>query len=162
MSQKITSKNLSYNSSLPPFLQALHAQAGGSEPATTGQRRAGKKRSGSEEAEDAPLVVDDEGNVVNVEVDKEGVIKSGEAPEDDAESKPAKNDAESSKAAIGERKRKVGRVVGEAAEEVEDVGKSEDRKEKDGKCGKDKDETKEKKPKKKTKKIKLSFDDEEG
>lgn len=161
MSQKITSKNLSYSSSLPPFLQALHARAGGDEPAATGQRRAAKKRSGSEEAEDVPLVVDEEGNVVNVEVDKEGVVKSADALEnDDAEDKPAKKDGESGKTAIGGRKRKVGRVVGESVDEGAKAGKGEDDKGKSGR--KDKEESKEKRPKKKPKKIKLSFDDEEG
>ena len=161
MSQKVTSKNLSYNSSLPPFLQALHARAGGSdEPATTGQRRAVKKRSGSEEAEDAPLVVDEEGNVVNVEVDKEGVVKNSDAQEqDDDEGKPAKKDAESGKAAIGGRKRKAGRVVGEAAEEGGNPGEGQDKKEN---ASKDKDKPKEKRSRTKSKKIKLSFDDEEG
>merc|ERR1712000_12311 len=80
MSQKITGKNLSYDTALPPFLQALRSQTGGSDqPQTTGQRRAAKKRSDSEDAEDVPVVVDEDGNVVTVEVDKEGQVKPGEA-----------------------------------------------------------------------------------
>ncbi|KFH42604.1 hypothetical protein ACRE_066710 [Hapsidospora chrysogenum ATCC 11550] len=172
MSQKITSKNLSYSSDLPPFLRALHAQAGSSdEPSTTGQRRSTKKRSGSEEAEDAPLVVDEDGNVVDVEVDKEGVVKGGgdgDATVDDArgggeDGGGKKEAAGSGKPAIGSRKRKVGRVIGEAAEE--DSGKTSRGSiigsgAKGGDVGTD--GLKEKKTKKKTKKIKLSFDDEEG
>lgn len=175
MSQKVTSKNLSYSSDLPPFLRALHAQAGSSdEPSTTGQRRSTKKRSGSEEAEDAPLVVDEDGNVVDVEVDKEGVVKSGgdgDATLDDAgggggggeDGGGKKEAAGSGKPVIGARKRKVGRVIGEAAEE--DPGKTSKGSitgsgAKGGDVGTD--GPKEKKTKKKTKKIKLSFDDEEG
>jgi hypothetical protein len=173
MSQKITSKNLSYSSDLPPFLRALHAQAGSSdEPSTTGQRRSAKKRSGSEEAEDAPLVVDEDGNVVDVEVDKEGVVKSsgdGDATGDAAaaatgEDSAGKNEAAGSgKPVIGAGKRKVGRVIGEAAEE--DAGKTNEGSMRSGGAKGDDvatDGLKEKKAKKKAKKIKLSFDDEEG
>lgn len=171
--QKITSKNLSYNSSLPPFLANLHAQAGGSgggrgDPSPgVGQRRAAKKRSASEEADDAPIVVDEDGNVVSVEVDKEGaVVDKGATPDvdDDAEKRP-RQEGDVEKAAIGGRKRKVGRVVGEAAEEDAAVGPE---KGSDGRKGngddkpRETDAAKEKKPKKKAKKIKLSFDEEEG
>ena len=57
MSQKVTSKNLSYNSSLPPFLAALRAQAGGApgpDPILANQRRSAKKRSSSEESLSRP------------------------------------------------------------------------------------------------------------
>ncbi|KAG9250731.1 uncharacterized protein F5Z01DRAFT_346636 [Emericellopsis atlantica] len=164
MSQKITGKNLSYDTSLPPFLQALRSQTGGSDqPQTTGQRRAAKKRSDSEDAEDVPVVVDENGNVVTVEVDKEGQVKPGEAldpttvegPEKD-EVKEAKTDAETAKAAIGGRKRKVGRLIG-------DAGSPAEQDEKDGAKDKVKQDEapKAKKPKKKAQKIKLSFDDED-
>ncbi|MBE3048226.1 DUF4604 domain-containing protein, partial [Candidatus Bathyarchaeota archaeon] len=67
MTEKFNSKNLSYNKSLPPFLAALHAGASsspGADPLLAANRRHGTKRSGSAEAEDAPLVVDGEGNVI--------------------------------------------------------------------------------------------------
>lgn len=162
MSQKITSKNLSYDTSLPPFLAALRAQSsgnGGPDPISAAQRRSAKKRSDSEEAEDVPLVVDEDGNVVQVEVDKDGVVtekpKAGSAePQSDEAAKEAKVEG---KSAIGGRKRKVGKVVGEDAEE-KDVKDSGSKKTKDG----EKEASKDRKPKKKAKKIKLSFDEEDG
>ncbi|CAM1509831.1 Fc.00g001660.m01.CDS01 [Cosmosporella sp. VM-42] len=163
MSQpKITSKNLSYDDSLPPFLAALRAQASGArgpDPLLAAQRRSAKKRSSSEEAEDAPLVVDEDGNVVNVEVDKDGVVteskEQGTDNQADSSAKEVKREAEG-KAAIGGRKRKVGKVVGEAADEA--VTKEDDKKMKNT----EKDGVKDRKPKKKAKKIKLSFDEDEG
>lgn len=128
-----------------------------------------KKRSGSEEAEDVPLVVDEDGNVVSVEVDKEGAVKDStqvaEGTEDEKEED--KKNEESSKATFGGRKRKVGKVIGDAAEEdptnlsskqtddkaIEGTGENGD---------KPKDTQKDKKPKKKAKKIKLSFDEDDG
>ena len=168
MSQKITSKNLSYDSNLPPFLRNLHAQAGDNngEPSVGGQRRSAKKRSGSEEAEDVPVVVDEEGNVVaNVEVDKEGVVKSetleGGNGADEGKDQTERKDSEAGKAGIGGRKRKVGKVIGEAADEK--VSDSKDESKRVGKnSDKSEETTKEKKPKKKVKKIKLSFDEEDG
>lgn len=161
MPPKITSKNLSYDNSAPPFLAALRAQAAGAtgpDPLLAAQRRSAKKRSSSEEAEDVPLVVDEDGNVVNLEVDKDGIVKEpADHPLDPSTEKEPAKESES-KAAIGGRKRKVGKVIGEAAEEPTD-------KETDGKKDKkgDVDETvKNRKPKKKAKKIKLSFDEDEG
>ncbi|KAI8667188.1 hypothetical protein LRP88_01064 [Fusarium phalaenopsidis] len=162
MPPKITSKNLSYDNSAPPFLAALRAQAAGAtgpDPLLAAQRRSAKKRSSSEEAEDVPLVVDEDGNVVNLEVDKDGIVKepANHSLDPSTEQEPAKEPE--SKAAIGGRKRKVGKVIGEAAEEPAD-------KEADGKKDKnvdaDKEAVKNRKPKKKAKKIKLSFDEDEG
>ncbi|KAF4119811.1 hypothetical protein GMORB2_4477 [Geosmithia morbida] len=170
--QKVTSKNLSFNKSLPPFLAALHAQAGGGgrgEPSPGGQRRSAKKRPSSEEAEDVPLVVDEDGNVVDVEVDKDGVVREdgGDAVARDDEKGTSKDPETSSKAAIGGRKRKVGRVVGEDAAvgttEEEDKPKKPKGASDGGKDEANNEEVvKDKRPKKKAKKIKLSFDDEEG
>lgn len=168
MSQKITSKNLSYDSSLPPFLRNLHAQSGSAsgDPITTGQRRSAKKRSGSEEAEDVPVVVDEEGNVVNVEVDKEGIVKEdavieGENEEGEEQKRTAK-ESETGKAAFGGRKRKVGRAIGEAAEEAE-AASAKGGASAEGKTdAQTEDASKGKKPRKKAKKIKLSFDTEDG
>ncbi|EEU39468.1 uncharacterized protein NECHADRAFT_81680 [Fusarium vanettenii 77-13-4] len=162
MPPKITSKNLSYDNSAPPFLAALRAQAAGAtgpDPLLAAQRRSAKKRSSSEEAEDVPLVVDEDGNVVNLEVDKDGIVKEpADHPLDPSTEKEPAKETES-KAAIGGRKRKVGKVIGEAAEEPAD-------KETDGKKDKkgdaDKEAVKNRKPKKKAKKIKLSFDEDEG
>ncbi|KAF9776041.1 hypothetical protein IL306_005818 [Fusarium sp. DS 682] len=163
MAQKINSKNLSYDNSVPPFLAALRAQAAGAtgpDPLLAAQRRSAKKRSSSEEAEDVPLVVDEDGNVVSLEVDKDGVVK--DTGDHDSEPPAVKEDTKESesKAAIGGRKRKVGKVIGEAADEVKTEGEGDE--EKKDKNVSDKESAKNRKPKKKAKKIKLSFDEDEG
>ncbi|KAH7041232.1 uncharacterized protein B0I36DRAFT_344851 [Microdochium trichocladiopsis] len=70
---KINARNLTYDGTLPPFLARLHGQhassqrEGGADPMLAARRRPGvKKRSASEEAEDAPVVVDEHGNVVSL------------------------------------------------------------------------------------------------
>lgn len=170
MSQKITSKNLSYNSSLPPFLAALHAQAGnstGPDPQLAKQRRAAKKRSASEEAEDVPLVVDEQGNAVAVEVEKDGTVRKTESTQDSdklAETEGGHSSAkkDETKAGFGVRKRRTGRLVGDDA--GEDEVKAADSKGAPTKTPSQTEEqpsseAKDKKPKKKAKKIKLSFDE---
>ncbi|SPJ78180.1 uncharacterized protein FTOL_06569 [Fusarium torulosum] len=161
MTPKINSKNLSYDNSAPPFLAALRAQAAGArgpDPILAAQRRSAKKRSSSEEAEDAPLVVDEDGNVVSFEVDKDGVVKdNGDQDREPAEVKEAAKELEN-KAAIGGRKRKVGKIVGDAADEVKTERDGDDEK----KDVSEKESAKNRKPKKKAKKIKLSFDEDEG
>ncbi|KAI9159045.1 hypothetical protein HJFPF1_07052 [Paramyrothecium foliicola] len=168
MSQKITSKNLSYDTSLPPFLAALKAQAAGAsgpDPLLAANRRSGKKRSGSEEAEDVPLVVDEHGNVVTVEVDKDGEItkqpvdeSSNDAQKDTSSTKEDGDKADTdTKASIGGRKRKVGRVIGEAADEPDNNNVKSKKDEKEAA-----ELPKDKKTKKKAKKIKLSFDEDAG
>lgn len=170
MSQKVNSKNLSYNSSLPPFLAALQAQAKGSsgpDPLISAQRRPGKKRSGSEEAEDAPLVVDVCGNTVSVTVDKDGVVKGHLDGEDEQESTP-KEDAEKLEKStaqattqIGGRKRKVGKVIGEDAPGQTLAEDKTDKDRTDSRASTQKENTQgDKKLKKKAKKIKLSFDED--
>ncbi|KAF4961755.1 hypothetical protein FGADI_118 [Fusarium gaditjirri] len=163
MAPKINSKNLSYDTAAaaPPFLAALRAQAAGAtgpNPLLAAQRRSAKKRSSSEEAEDVPLVVDEDGNVVSLEVDKDGVVKdTGDYDVETAAEKETAKESES-KAAIGGRKRKVGKVIGEAADD--DEGKREDKKKEQDDA--EKESAKNRKPKKKAKKIKLSFDEDEG
>ncbi|KJZ76853.1 hypothetical protein HIM_03730 [Hirsutella minnesotensis 3608] len=174
MSQKITSKNLSYSSSLPPFLAALHAQATGAtgpDPLAASRRRSAKKRSDSQEAEDRPLVVDDQGNAVDVELDRDGAVveESGDAAQDSLRNEPTggvESTGESEKprivearSAIGSRKRKVGKIVGVEAGESSSA-KGDVSSEKGG--HEQPVASAEKKARKKGKKIKLSFDDEEG
>ncbi|CAG7556249.1 unnamed protein product [Fusarium equiseti] len=160
---KINSKNLSYDNSAPPFLAALRAQAAGAtgpDPLLAAQRRSAKKRSSSEEAEDVPLVVDEDGNVVRLEVDKDGVVKDTrdyDLEPTTTKDEPAKESE--SKAAIGGRKRKVGKVVGGDADEAKVEGDEKEDKKKDTS---EKESVKDRKPKKKVKKIKLSFDEDEG
>ncbi|KAI1422366.1 hypothetical protein F5Y12DRAFT_624130 [Xylaria sp. FL1777] len=135
MSQKITSKNLTYDTSLPPFLARLRGQQtarSGPDPILAAHRRPGQKRSASEEAEDAPVVVDEDGNVISL---KDGVLEgedkreSGEendkkkdGPHEDEEGDPdlAQRKEKEKVAGIGgSRKRKVGRVIGEEHSEGE-------------------------------------------
>ncbi|KAK7967313.1 uncharacterized protein PG986_001590 [Apiospora aurea] len=134
MSDKITAKNLSYDQTLPPFLARLRghqAPDGGPDPILAARRRTARVRTASEEAEDAPLVLDEAGNVVD--------MKAGELPDVDGDdgnategNKPApeakkatttesadgeqegENTAkETAAATIGaSKKRKVGRVIG--------------------------------------------------
>ncbi|KID78310.1 uncharacterized protein G6M90_00g041190 [Metarhizium brunneum] len=168
MPEKITSKNLSYHSSLPPFLARLHAQsagAAGPDPLLAAQKRSAKKRSASEEAEDAPLVVDEHGNAVDLQIEKDGTVKETETNSDkdetrgaESDEKAVRRDTDAAASSIGARKRKVGKVIGERASHGS------------GNDGKDKQDDKlggaeapgDKKVKKKAKKIKLSFDEDEG
>ncbi|TQN72949.1 hypothetical protein CSHISOI_02516 [Colletotrichum shisoi] len=168
MSDKITSKNLSYDTTIPPFLRALHAQAAGNaadpDPILSKRRRAGKKRSESEEAEDAPLVVDDEGNVVDVRVDKDGGVdesalqKDGEVgDETGAGREESRREAEKLAGIGASKKKKAGKLVGgDAAEDADDKDASNNVK----KESKEDENGKKKVGKKKGKKIKLSFDPE--
>ncbi|KAL7946998.1 hypothetical protein V8C42DRAFT_299301 [Trichoderma barbatum] len=172
MSQKINAKNLSYNSSLPPFLAALRAQASGAsgpDPILSAQRRAGKKRSSSEEAEDVPLVVDENGNTIeDLKVNKDGTVEESLNEEADKETKDGseqsknKSESEPAKASIGGRKRKVGKVIGEEAHD-DDAKPSVEKKNESAKKGTDDaEQASNRKTKKKAKKIKLSFDEDEG
>jgi hypothetical protein len=190
MSQKITAKNLQYDSNLPPFLARLRGQhaserdSNAPDPILAARRRPGKKRSGSAEAEDAPLVVDEHGNAVDVTVGIDGSVKEKESAvagteETEQPGDPAETDAASGEklAAIGDqrKKRKIGKVIGADAGDEGDAQKQNN---KNGKQGNEKTEitttgrdAKEKddsaaaakaKTKKKAKKIKLSFGDDEG
>ncbi|XDG00409.1 hypothetical protein ABKA04_000024 [Annulohypoxylon sp. FPYF3050] len=186
---KITSKNLSYSNDLPPFLAKLRGQqdqqrnSDSPDPILAARRRAARPRSASEEAEDAPLVVDEAGNTIAFpgadgdapaetgDGDKEGK-DSGNA--DDEGGKEREKEREKVAGIGASKKRKVGRVVGGDEDEgpvntaprtqskKESLAKSGDKKEakhptdqnsKDAKSGT-------KQGKKKAKKIKLSFGDD--
>lgn len=187
MSQKITGKNLHYDDTLPPFLRRLKGQHAGAadapDPILASRRRAAKPRSASEEAEGAPLVVDEDGNAVaGVTVGADGTVTRREEEDDGAgeadgegakeEDKPAVAGERDGVAAIGgSKKRKAGKVVGLDAEDEGEGG---------GSSGNGRIPTKKgsgaaankadggsgdpagAKKKKKAKKIKLSFGDEDG
>ncbi|OIW34189.1 hypothetical protein CONLIGDRAFT_213707 [Coniochaeta ligniaria NRRL 30616] len=179
MSQKISGKNLHYDTTLPPFLARLRGQAAaandGPDPQLVRNRRHAKPRSGSAEAEDAPLVVDDEGNVVQgmrvgadgavtAEMDTDKPADGGEGGEQAGDKLAADKDREDLKerervAGIGAgKKRKVGKVVGaDDGEAGQTEGRAGARKAGDGE-GKAAPPAK----KKKAKKIKLSFGDDDG
>ena len=171
-------KDLSYDQSLPPFLAALRGQltgdGRGADPILAGRRRAVKKRSASEEAEDAPLVVDERGHVVGgVTVGKDGAVAENKAADKTIdEAKDEKKDETKDEpkddvnVAFGAgKKRRVGKVVG--GDEYEAAERDLKRKRVSKKDGvKDESDTKDKKDKKdkkkeKKKKIQLSFEDEE-
>lgn len=148
---KITPKNLTYDTTLPPFLARLHGQSqaaadGGPDPMLAARRRpTGRVRTASEEAEDAPVVVDERGNVVQLGADGEVVVDDdgeiahradgdggkGESAsaEKDGEVIRKKEQKETAKVAgIGAtKKRKVGRVVGgdEGGDDDDDGDKGE-------------------------------------
>ncbi|KAM3524381.1 hypothetical protein NHJ13051_004582 [Beauveria bassiana] len=172
MSEKFNSKNLSYASKPPPFLAALQAQAaghGGPDPIAAGRRRPSKQCRGSEEAEDVPLVVDEHGNTLALEVDKDGVVAPGQHDDDSKQEgdgtqekdkeKEKKEAVVNANMSIGGRKRKVGKIVG-GGEEEEDEGDGTTASKVKSDEGAKKDKVGAKKPKKKTKAIKLSFDED--
>lgn len=183
---KITAKNLQYNSSLPPFLARLRGEAGGDrggpDPILAAQRRAIKKRSGSAEAEDAPLVVDEYGNTVDVSIGADGVVKESAAAvsapatanNDKSEGDKPAADTDGAALVAGEKlvdvtsqrkKRKAARVIGADADE-DDAGKDGDKnrasKTQETKGQADGGSAAKPKGRKKAKKIKLSFGDDEG
>lgn len=184
MAQKITSKNLSYDDTLPPFLARLRGQHAASssepDPILAAQRRAAKPRSASEEAEDAPLVVGEDGQEVvrGVTVGKDGVVtEEADGGEDErgkeggkGEGKEMERKREKIAGIGGSKKRKVGKVVGGGSEDEEQHG-TVAKEEKGSKArnidatpnAKKSDKGKESgKGKKKAKKIKLSFGDDNG
>ncbi|KAK6080793.1 hypothetical protein SCUP515_03394 [Seiridium cupressi] len=186
MSDKITSKNLAYDQSLPPFLARLRGQqtsnANSPDPILAARRRPGRVRTASEEADDAPVVVDEEGNVVQLkagQLDENGEVEASAADssqKDDVLAKDAEVAAEKEKVAgIGAaKKRKVGKVIG--GDDEEDgpdgadaaIARAVKATQKLAKEPANKEEKKsapkasEKGGKKKAKKIKLSFGDDEG
>jgi hypothetical protein len=150
MSRKITAKNLQYNTTLPPFLARLRGQHASEtdrdapDPILAARRRPAKPRSGSAEAEDAPLVVDEHGNTVDVTVGADGNVKEKEGQAESA-AEDAQNDGDGKSnsvvadGAAGEKlpgviqagaqrkKRKLGRVIGAG-----DTDEGDDNEERDG------------------------------
>lgn len=175
MSGKIKSKDLSYDSSLPPFLQRLRAQNTGygddGDPDRHQVPLARPKKAKNPDDDDGPTFVDESGELVS-KADYERQLK-GDAPGEDtgdnvageskgdskpeasgtlpADSKPRVEQKLTDGNAV--KKRKVAKVVGD--EEEDDSSKP---------TGAEKDIAPKavKKAKKKAKPIKLAFDDDEG
>ncbi|KAI0156709.1 hypothetical protein GGR52DRAFT_198173 [Hypoxylon sp. FL1284] len=175
---KITSKNLAYANDLPPFLARLRGQqqhqrdSDSPDPILAARRRAARPRSASEEAEDAPLVVDDDGNTVafpGADGDAPVEAKEGDEAEErkggDADRQEQREKEKVAGIGAG-KKRKVGRVVG--GDEDEGDAAITGRAKRDGPPAKKSvtdSDSKSAKPsakqgKKKAKKIKLSFGDD--
>jgi Domain of unknown function (DUF4604) len=168
MSQKITSKNLSYDSTVPPFLAALQAQVSGSaapESLLAARRRPAKHRSRSEEAEDEPLIVDEKGNEISLQDqagsgDKKDSATGIEPAKAEDPSKPSKAQETEKLTGIGiSKKRKVGKVVGDEAEARSKPPADEQFNDR-GVAAEDKGKTSKNTIRKKPKKIKLSFDED--
>jgi hypothetical protein len=86
-SDKIKSKDLSYESSLPPFLQRLHAQKAGLGDQDRHERPIARpKRVKAHEDEDEPTVVDESGETVS----KEDFEKMTSAAGQDGQAEPLK------------------------------------------------------------------------
>ena len=172
MSSKIKSKDLSYDSSLPPFLQRLRAQNTGygedGDPDRHQVPLARPKKAKNPDDDDGPTFVDESGEFVS-KADYERRLKgdaSGEETGDNAtgelkgDGKPEASGAlpADSKPRVEQKltdgnavkKRKVAKVVGD--EDEDDSSKAE----------KDIAPKAVKKAKKKAKPIKLAFDDDEG
>lgn len=173
MSGKIKSKDLSYDNSLPPFLQRLKAQpTGQGEDADRHERPTARPRRAKDPngEDDGPTVVDEAGETVSKEEyekltakpasgeDADGTV-GGNVEADVKEPEPAdsralpakgerKGDGKAS-TAIGSKKRKAVKVIGE--DEVEDAVPV-----KDAEPVKSASKPK----KKKAKPIKLAFDEE--
>ncbi len=195
MSQKITGKNLSYNRELPPFLAALRgeiAQREGPDPILASHRRAAKPRSGSAEAEDAPLMLDEEGNVLaGFKIGVDGVVieepeaapitEPDTASAGDAGKEEITQQKDSAKEATGlagigaTKKRKAGKVVGGDDDDADNAALAGERPEQQerrrktvgiagarDKIGAKASSTTGSSSKKKAKKIKLSFGDGDG
>ncbi|KAF2838300.1 hypothetical protein M501DRAFT_993144 [Patellaria atrata CBS 101060] len=173
--------DLTFNSSLPPFLQRLHqlSSSNSSSPSNSAPNplRPRRPKTAAEEDEDAPTYLTENGETVSREAfegmvagkpegEKGGVGKVGEG--EGIERKDAVEvevevgtKRKAAPAEIGgSRKRKVGKVVGvgsdgEGAEDGREVGK------KDGE-GRGEDKKVKKKVKKGRSKVVLSFGDGEG
>lgn len=164
-SDKIKSKDLSYTSELPPFLQRLHAQKAGRGDTDKHEFQVARpKREKNPDDDDGPTIVDESGenvskedfqklgaaetvgNAVTGEVTSEEPKSSGALPDEAGAGRKGKENVTDGTAA---KKRKVGKVVGE--DEPGDQGKDDE-----------KDEGGAKKAVKKAKKkakVKLAFDD---
>lgn len=138
MSQKISNKNLHYDSSLPPFLARLKNQhtatiGDGPDPLLAAHRRPTKPRDQADIDEDAPVIVDEEGNVVaagTMSVGVDGTVtktakgevaadKEKEDEEGEKEGEEEKEKENNGGMIGGKRKRKVGKVIGGDDEEEE-------------------------------------------
>ncbi|RMZ79873.1 hypothetical protein DV737_g3224, partial [Chaetothyriales sp. CBS 132003] len=154
-------KNLTYDKSQPAFLQRLRAEFGGERNNVQFERPNKPRLQIGDAAEDGPTIVDESGEGVSKEEyermlrgEEEDAKGAGPDPRDGA----GQEDTED--AQIGNaKKRKVGKVVGSEAEEVQmKRGQGHGDTEKSTSATRDAGKA----PKKRAKKIKLSFDDAAG
>lgn len=165
---KIKSKDLSYESTLPPFLQSLHDQNAGRGDQDRHERPVARpKREKAHAEEDEPTVIDEAGETVSkAELEKLATVKSG----DDENVKRVASGSEEPKGSgavpddtqhvdqkvtdgTAIKKRRLAKVVGEDRDGEATAEVSEDEKPPAKKAVK--------KGKRKAKPIKLAFDDGE-
>ncbi|KAF2161262.1 hypothetical protein M409DRAFT_69870 [Zasmidium cellare ATCC 36951] len=171
MSDKIKSKDLSYDSSLPPFLQRLHNQNAGRGDTDRHERQIARpKKSKDPNDDDGPTVVDESGETLSKdEVDKltnqpePGVedtenVKGELDPATEPKASGALPDPKASENKVTDgtatKKRKVAKAVGKDHEDDETT-------EKPGEDAEKSVAKTVKKAKKKAKPVKLAFDDDE-
>jgi hypothetical protein len=156
---RITTKSLNYDKTLPPFLARLQASAS-SGPSTYQSARPQKPRNAQEDAEDEPVVFDEAtGSTLTKaewELKEKEEEEGGEKEVGKVEERKEVDGKVEKTAVIGSsRKRKVGKVVGEAEAEDADVTP---KKVEDKEAGKKAEKAK---GAKKAKKVKLSFGDDD-
>lgn len=164
MSGKIKSKDLQYDSTLPPFLQRMKAQNSGygddRDPDRHETPIARPKKAKNPDDDDGPTMVDESGDTVS-KADYEKKLKGDAEGEEDGGSNPQASGALPSGGApksektisdgTAVRKRKVAKVIGgDDADDAKGDGAEK------GSAPKAV-----KKAKKKAKPVKLSFDDDE-
>lgn len=169
---KIKAKDLTYEASLPPFLQRLHAQKAGrgGDPDRHEHAVARPKRVKNADEDDGPTVVDESGESVSMEeweklnsgangdsdvkdkvdgdIDQVGRVADADTKDDEVRKGGEQKITDGT--VMATKKRKVGKVVGEDDVDVEE------------KVFDERLSKPVKKTKKKAKPIKLAFDDEEG
>lgn len=171
MSEKIKSKDLSYDSSLPPFLQRLHDKNAGRGDTDRHERPIARpKKSKDPNEDDGPTVVDESGETLSKD-EVEKLTNSTEPGIGDSENVTGELDPTAEPKASGAlpsdkasentvtdgiatKKRKAAKVIGQEEDVDQEVSDATGKKEKTGvKTAK--------KIRKKAKPIKLAFDDEE-
>lgn len=181
---KITPKNLSYDASLPPFLQRLHNSSSSNSASLDGRyeraiARPKRARDADADAEDEPVFVDEEtGEVVSAEEFKalgageeggqvEALGMEKEVTKQDGKEEPTKGKDKQTAMIGASRKRKAAKVVGgDGSEEDPKAALSAGKEErkglaKDGGSTDRKSRVTDVKAKAKGKKVKLSFGDDE-
>ncbi|KAK4505728.1 hypothetical protein PRZ48_003693 [Zasmidium cellare] len=169
MSDKIKSKDLSYDSSLPPFLQRLRDQNAGRGDTDRHERAIARpKKSKDPNEDDGPTVVDESGETLSKD-EVEKLTKQPEPGIEDTENVKGEIDPATEPKASGAlpdtkknvtdgattKKRKVAKAIGEDDDDEEVATEK-------PKDGAENGVTKSvKKAKKKAKPVKLAFDDEE-
>jgi hypothetical protein len=163
MSGKIKAKDLSYDSTLPPFLQKLHAKNAGRGDTDRHERQLARPQKPREvDPEDGPTVVDEHGDVLSKDdVENLGCRASDATRATDANENPPLQQAShvtDSKPvarpnitdAFAPKKRKMAKAIGEVSKRNNDSADNDEK------------ESKSTKKQKKARKPKLAFEDDAG